>query len=188
HRLDATGAEQRRTEERLTELGTRAISLQAQIDGLLDPAAVVRAAEPSVFTLLAGRYQGSAFVVASGEKTSSLVTNFHVVRAAWTAGVRRVVIRSDGRPFNGRIASVRPSADLAVVEVRASLPALETTVIAPAIGEPIVVVGSPFGYGGTASTGIISASRGRYLQFSAPVGPGSSGGPVLDGVGHVIGI
>jgi S1-C subfamily serine protease len=56
------------------------------------------------------------------------------------------------------------------------------------VGDPIVALGSPFGYGGTASSGIISAIRGRFVQFSAPVSPGSSGGPVLDAQGEVVAV
>jgi S1-C subfamily serine protease len=188
HRLDRAGEAQHRAEEQLGELTGEVTSTQAQIDGLFDPVAVVRAAEPSVFTLLAGPWQGSAFVVASDGELSTLVTNFHVVRSVWAAGIRRVVVRADARSFNGTITSVRPDADLAVVEVRASLPVLETNPSTPEIGQPVVAVGSPFGYGGTASTGIVSALRGRYVQFSAPVGPGSSGGPVVEGDGQVIAV
>jgi len=72
--------------------------------------------------------------------------------------------------------------------VRSPLAVLETSPISPGIGQPVVVLGSPYGFGGTASAGIISAIRRRCLQFSAPVSPGSSGGPVLDGDGRVVGV
>ena len=56
------------------------------------------------------------------------------------------------------------------------------------VGEPSSWSGLPYGYGGTVSTGVVSAIRDRYVQFSAPVSPGSSGGPVLDADGRVIGV
>lgn len=56
------------------------------------------------------------------------------------------------------------------------------------IGEDVVVMGSPQGFKGTVSKGIISASRGDLIQITAPISPGSSGGPVLNAYGEVIGI
>jgi putative serine protease PepD len=176
------------TDGRLAALTDSEASLGSRVDGLFDPAAIISATEPSVFTLVAGAYQGSAFVLASGGGRSLLVTNFHVIRSVWTAGVRRVVVRSRGRSFNAAVTTVRPQADLAVLRVTTELPALDPSATAPAIGQPVVSVGSPYGFGGTASVGIVSAMRARFLQFSAPVSPGSSGGPLLDGTGAVVGV
>jgi S1-C subfamily serine protease len=62
----------------------------------------------------------------------------------------------------------------------------------PEIGEKIYVVGNPKGLNGTFSEGIISGIRdlstSQILQITAPISPGSSGGPVLDSSGHVVGI
>jgi S1-C subfamily serine protease len=175
-------------DERLSTLRGSQASLQTQVDGLFDPTEVVGEALPAVFMLTAGPYQGSAFVLASDAAGSTLVTNFHVVRSLWTAGARHVSVRAEGRSFNGTVVQVRPDADIAVVEVDATLPTLGTDTSTLDVGEPIVVIGSPYGFGGSASTGIVSAVRGRYVQFSAPVSPGSSGGPVLDGDGQVVAV
>ncbi len=176
----------RALDERFSSLTDSQAALETELEGVFDPSAVVRSALPSVFTLTAGPFQGSAFVLSSDATGSMLVTNYHVVRFSWAAGVRRVVVRAEGRSFNGTVVQVRPGADIAVVEVDASLPSLESERSVIDVGEPIVVVGSPYGFGGSASTGIVSAVRGRFVQFSAPVSPGSSGGPVLAGDGRVV--
>lgn len=58
------------------------------------------------------------------------------------------------------------------------------------VGETIYVIGSPLGFAGTLSTGIVSASRdkGYSFQFSAPISPGSSGSPIFGADGLVLGI
>ena len=174
--------------ERATELERTQSDTARQLGTMLDAESVVAGAEGSVFTLLAGPWQGSAFVIESTADRSLLVTNYHVVRTLWTAHVRRVVIRDGHTSFNGSIETVRPDADLAIIEVPRALSPLEPRDGSAEVGEPVVVVGSPYGYGGTVSTGVVSAVRGPVLQFSAPVSPGSSGGPVLDADGEVIGV
>lgn len=135
--------------------------------------------------------QGSGFVVAPGRY---LVTNYHVIEGAKSAEARlateagwiRVVgvVRHDA----GR--------DIAVLRLDAPrpLPALPLGSVADlAVGDPVVAVGSPLGLEGTVSEGIVSAVRnlegvGRIVQTTAPISPGSSGGPLLDAAGRVVGI
>lgn len=57
-----------------------------------------------------------------------------------------------------------------------------------AVGDEVYVAGNPEGLEGTFSEGIVSAIRGtRLLQITAPISPGSSGGPVMNQRGEVIG-
>ena len=61
------------------------------------------------------------------------------------------------------------------------------------MGQEVAVLGNPEGYQGTLSTGIVSGLRkfkrdGELVQFTAPISHGSSGGPVLDEAGRVIGV
>jgi hypothetical protein len=66
------------------------------------------------------------------------------------------------------------------------------TAIECKVGDPVFAVGNPRGLEGTLSEGIVSAIRpvgaDAVLQISAPISPGSSGGPVLDGSARVIGV
>jgi hypothetical protein len=83
--------------------------------------------------------------------------------------------------------------DIAVLKIPGfGLPTLSVTAALPEVGARVVVIGSPLGLTHTVSEGIVSAVRleqGRQLiQFTAPISPGSSGGPVLDANGHVVGI
>ncbi len=59
-------------------------------------------------------------------------------------------------------------------------------------GDPVYVIGHPFGLEGTFSAGMVSAKRefdGRsIIQVTAPISPGNSGGPVLNAIGEIIGI
>ena len=94
--------------------------------------------------------------------------------------------------YNGTIIDASESNDLAVISVGGRLPVLDLMKRRPAIGEPVLVLGSPLGLGGTVTSGIVSAFRTDdgldYLQFSAPISPGNSGGPLVNSEGEVVGV
>jgi S1-C subfamily serine protease len=154
---------------------------------------VVRAAGPSVVFLrtldAAGRQVtlGSGFVAPDGR----IVTSGHVV----AGGARVEVTGPDGERL-GSVAFVEAfdrHADLAVLPGVPGLPAgLAVAETAPEVGEGVVVIGSPEGFANTVSEGIVSAFRTvdgqRLMQISAPISHGSSGGPVLDRRGRVVGV
>lgn len=140
------------------------------------------------------RVQGvaSGFVVSPD---GYVVTSHHVV----DAGGEIQVVLSDGRRLDAQVKGVDPKTDLALLKVESSdeLPyvAFGNSDGARA-GDWVVAIGNPFGLGGTATTGIISA-RGRdiqsgpyddYLQIDAPINRGNSGGPLFDLSGHVVGV
>jgi len=89
-----------------------------------------------------------------------------------------------------------PASDLIKLRVRIPKESrhwLQTKSEMPSIAEPIVVVGSPMGLEQTVSEGIVSGIRempgfGKFFQISAPISQGSSGGPVVDYQGRVVGI
>ena len=131
---------------------------------------------------------GSGFVIGSTGQSAQVVTDYHVVKADWEAGRRQVKVRQEGSPDRtGTVEKVSDASDLAMVQVDGNLPALGKGE-RPSVGDPVLVVGSPLGLGNSVSSGIVSAFREGFIQFSAPISPGNSGGPVLDREGRVVGV
>ncbi len=133
--------------------------------------------------------QGTGFFISS---EGEIVTNHHVLGQA----VRAVARISSGK--NIPIATVvwdDSSSDLVCLKVTssASFKSLKMATAAPRAGERVLVIGNPFGLEGTVSDGIISAVRdlpdiGGVIQITAPISPGSSGSPVLNLRGEVLGV
>ena len=132
---------------------------------------------------------GSGFIVGKGK----IATNYHVIKGA--TSIYAKLVEQDDWYFVESIAATDELHDLAILTVR-NIPSLPL-VIADSdnveIGEHIYAVGNPQGFlEGTVSDGIISGIRGqgdyKLIQMSAPISPGSSGGPVLNIRGEVIGI
>lgn len=132
------------------------------------------------------------FITADGY----IVTNNHVVADA----VEITVKLADARELTARVVGRDESTDLAVLKVDGSdFPYVEFEETAqPRVGDWVVAVGNPFGLGGTATAGIVSA-QGRsqldsstpytdYIQIDAAINRGNSGGPTFDIYGRVIGV
>jgi serine protease Do len=136
------------------------------------------------------RGAGSGFIISAD---GYIVTNNHVVEGAQQI----VVALADGRQFPARLVGRDPPTDLAVLKLAAGdLPYVSFASSAlPEVGDWVVAVGNPFGLGGTATAGIVSA-HGReigeayvsYLQIDAPINSGNSGGPSFDLQGRVVGV
>ena len=133
--------------------------------------------------------RGSGFFVAADR----VITNKHVIEKS---------ARAEIHLFNGRkfpvkgVLAVDGEGDLALLQVdvpkelAAALPIIQKV---PLEGESVVVIGNPFGLEGSVSNGIVSAVReiagyGRIIQITAPISPGSSGSPVVNMLGQVIGV
>ena len=132
---------------------------------------------------------GSGFFVA----TNLIATNFHVIEGA-TRGTAKLVGQKTEYNIED-VTATDDSHDLAILQVLGvdvqPLPLSDSDTVE--IGDTVYVAGNPKGYfEGTFSDGIISAVRGdstyKRLQMTAPVSSGSSGGPVLNGGGEVIGV
>ena len=166
--------------------------LQTRFDETPDDSAVARTAGRSVVTVVTSAGSGSGFAIGDDDGATQLVTNFHVVAADYTAGRRTVTVSRGHSRWQGRVVEVSPGNDLAVIELHHHLPSLAVAGSRSDVGDAVLVLGSPLGLGGTVTSGIVSAYRDDfdvdYLQFSAPISPGNSGGPVLDERGRVVGV
>lgn len=134
--------------------------------------------------------QGSGFFI---NDKGHLITNHHVIERAYSATIKTVT----GKRYSVEgvlAAEINADAVKLLVNVGGSkVPFLTPVAVLPSVGEDIAVVGNPFGLESTVSKGIVSAVRkvptfGYIVQISAPISPGSSGSPVLNMKGQVVGI
>jgi serine protease Do len=136
---------------------------------------------------------GSGFFIS---RDGYIVTNNHVVENAATITVRT----NDERELKARLIGRDPATDLAVIKVedKGEYPYVSFEDKAkPRVGDWVIAVGNPFGLGGTATAGIVSAlarqnvsgsSYVDYMQIDAPINRGNSGGPSFDLNGRVVGV
>jgi S1-C subfamily serine protease len=154
--------------------------------------AIAALVEPSVVTISTAQALGSGWVADSDSSGSDLVTNLHVVADAWDAGIATVDVTIGDRTVKGTITRVDANDDLASVHIAMTLPALARAALRPQLAESVMAVGSPLGLNGTISIGVVSGFRSvegsDYIQFSAAISPGNSGGPVVDSDGRVVAV
>jgi len=135
---------------------------------------------------------GSGFFVSAD---GYIVTNNHVVENA----EKITVVLKDETELEAKVVGRDEATDLAVIKVPAGkgpFPFVNFENAArPRVGDWVITVGNPFGLGGTATAGIVSA-YGRdigetfvdFIQIDAPINRGNSGGPTFDVYGRVIGV
>lgn len=133
--------------------------------------------------------RGSGFFIAPDR----IITNRHVIERSSRVEIHLL----DGKKFPVRgVLAVDGEGDLALLAVdvpRALAIPLPIVRTVPQEGESIVVIGNPYGLEGSVSNGIVSAVReisgyGRIIQITASISPGSSGSPVVNMAGQVIGV
>jgi S1-C subfamily serine protease len=132
---------------------------------------------------------GSGFIVSADGK---IVTNFHVIKGAHSAIAK--LANGSFFPVDGVLAA-DVDGDLVLLKVQGKgLPFLTlSSTTGLQVGDRVVAIGSPLGLEGTVSDGIVSALRSEtpaknWIQTTAPVSHGNSGGPLLDVHGNVVGV
>jgi serine protease Do len=150
----------------------------------------------------AQRASGSGVIV---DGDGYIVTNAHVVRGAQRLRVElpvrptgQSILATSSRTVNARILGIDLETDLAVIKVdEKNLPSLSFgNSDELRIGQLVLAIGSPLGLYNSVSLGVVSAVARQlepespmiYVQTDASINPGSSGGPLVDLQGHVVGI
>ncbi len=135
---------------------------------------------------------GSGFII---DEKGIVVTNNHVIQDA-----EDIIVRVNGdKEFKAKVIGADPLSDIAVLKLDSNekfVPVKFGNSDKARIGDWVIAIGNPFGFGGTVTSGIISA-RNRslglsryedYIQTDASINSGNSGGPLFDLNGDVIGI
>ena len=165
-----------------------ATAFQKPLSSGLSVADITETALPSVAHVITSSGTGSGFVI---NEDGLIVTNEHVI-----GDDKEVVIRfANGNNHWGYVTQLDPILDLAYVQVLGGEkynPMAIGNSDEIRVGENVITIGFPLsrelGLQPTVSVGIISAKRGDQLQTDASINPGSSGGPLLDMYGQVIGV
>ena len=157
---------------------------------------LIKRIKPSTVIIFAYDDKGKFLKLGSGffiSQNGDVITNYHVIRGASSAEIKTADEKT--YPITYIVAGDEQND---VIRLSVNIPSqyvypLSLSKTIPEVGERIIVYGSPLGLENTVSDGIVSAIRdipdyGRIIQITAPISPGSSGSPVLNMQGEVIGI
>jgi len=156
-----------------------------------------KAVRSSIVRVRTDKGSGSGVVIVG---RGVIVTSLHVLKGASSVQV----LFETGLESAARIVSTRPENDVAVLQAERIPDDLKAATLRSATklveGESVIAVGFPYGIGPSVSSGVVSGLRRQFasadgtrtlrnlIQFDAAANPGSSGGPLLNGSGEVIGI
>ena len=135
---------------------------------------------------------GAGFIV---DRSGYIVTNRHVIKGAYEI----IVYLNDGTPLRARVIGHGGDIDLALIKVDTEhnlQPVEFGDSDNLSSGDPVFVVGNPFGLGTAVSSGVVSALNrdlgfsvyDSFIQTDAPINHGNSGGPMLNANGDVVGV
>jgi len=157
---------------------------------------LIKKISPSVVVIVTFDEKGEVLAQGSGffiNKQGDIITNYHVIEGASSAEVKT----AEGDIYHiDSILSQDIESDLIKLSIKSpqnNIVPLSLSKDIPEVGEQIAVIGCPLGLEKTASTGIVSAVReiphfGKIIQIDAAISPGSSGSPVVNMKGKVIGV
>ena len=151
----------------------------------MDYASLVEKVLPSMVRIMTNKTSGSGFFVSNN---GEILTNYHVIKDA-----REIFVTTHkGFPTVASVKDIDEDLDIALLVIKTikQTPFLKISETLPKQGEAVMAVGNPHGLEETVSNGIISAFRHnkRWIQFTAPVSHGSSGGALINSRGEVVGM
>lgn len=153
----------------------------------LAPSELFKRLSPSVYTVATPRSQGSAVAISARE----LVTTCHVV-----AHGRTVTLVNGGTTLKADVVGADPATDRCFLQVQdgelVAVPGFRDYSTL-SVGEAVYTIGSPKGFANTLGAGLLSGLRTgddktEYIQITAPLSAGSSGGGLFDDRGNLIGV
>jgi S1-C subfamily serine protease len=145
----------------------------------------------SVFTVTVSLDEGTGFVAWVKGGASYVLTANHVVVLSVDRGEYGARVHTGTTVWLGRIVATDPDHDLALIRVpRRIAPPLwqRPAYVPPLVGDPLLLVGSPLGYEGSVTSGVVGRVADNEIQTDAAAYPGISGGPAVDEGGHVVGV
>lgn len=170
----------------------------------LTPDAIFAQCSPAVVQVVVQDHQGRSFADGSGFLVGTgglIATNYHVIEGAHTAQV--ILADNTKYPVEGA-AALDSDADLAIIKVTGRISARPLELAGddlPPVGVRVYAIGNPLGLTHTLSDGLVSGHREKgtipdfpypkmptLIQTTAPISPGSSGGPLLGSDGKVVGV
>ena len=152
-----------------------------------DYTTLVERAMPSMVFIQTDKATGSGFFVSPN---GDILTNHHVIEGAGYI----TVTAQNGQSVGAMVKDYDAQRDIALLKVNTSyaLPFLTISNTLPKQGEAVIAIGNPRGLNGSVSSGIVAAVReidnNLWVQFTAPISPGSSGGALLNIKGEVVGM
>ena len=155
------------------------------VDSGMDYAKLTDIVLSSIVSINTDIAMGSGFFVSN---KGDVLTNYHVID-----GAKEIIVTPyDKEPFYALVKDIDPEQDMALIVMKEAedTPFLKISDTLPRQGEAIMAVGNPRGLDRTVSNGIVSALRdnNKWIQFTAPVSPGSSGGALINKHGEVVGM
>lgn len=182
------------TEQELNLLGSQIGSIDEEIDYLKasageDFSGIIEDSVKSVVTIKTDISQGTGFII---EKQGYIVTNYHVMANAKSAGI----FTYDGEIHQVNFLGYNEEFDIALLKMSGTYSLLELDDSNNAqVGEKVIAIGNPLGIQFSVSEGIVSnlhqsgpTGNKAYIQTDAALNPGNSGGPLINKQGKVIGI
>ena len=143
----------------------------------------------SVFTVNTSDGLGAGFAGWREDGVLYVVTAAHVVSEVG----ENVTLERNTGSWRGEVIARDREKDLAVLRVEGNPVGArplwqQPKANKPRVGDTLVLVGSPFGLGGTVTSGVVSRVRPKEIQTDAAANPGNSGGPAVDRKGRVVGV
>jgi S1-C subfamily serine protease len=145
----------------------------------------------SVFTVTVSVDEGTGFVAWVKDGASYVLTANHVVVLSVDRGDYAARVHTGKTVWHGRIIGTDPDHDLALIRVphRIGPPLWQRpTFTPPLVGDELLLAGSPLGYEGSVTSGVVGRVAEDEIQTDAAAYPGISGGPAVDETGQVVGV